>query len=61
MSRSVIEVDLIGSNTIAADNDEVLCLTEDILSKFGLRSNPEDVHVSKFQKFKRRFTAGLLG
>jgi hypothetical protein len=47
MSRGVIEVDLVGSNTEAADNDEVLCLTEDILSKFGLRSNPEDVHVSK--------------
>lgn len=50
MSRSIIEVDLVGPDTEAADDDEILCFVEYFLSKFGLRSNSENVNVSKIQK-----------
>ena len=46
MSGSVIEVDLVCSDAEATDDNEVFCLAENFLSKFSLRSNPKDMHIS---------------
>lgn len=46
MSCSVIEVDLVCSDTEATDNNEVFCLAENFLSKFSLRSYPKYMYIS---------------
>lgn len=45
MLRSIVEVDLVGSNAEAADHDQVLGLTEDFGSELGLGSDPDNVDI----------------
>jgi hypothetical protein len=49
MPCSIVEVDLICTDTEAAHNNKVLCLPQYLLCKFSLRSYPKDMHISVFQ------------
>ena len=46
MSRSIVEVDLVCSDTEATDNNEVFGLAENFLRKFSLRSYSKYMYVS---------------
>lgn len=49
VSRGIFEVDLVGTNTEASHDNQVLCFAEDSLIELGFRSDSNDVDVTTEQ------------
>jgi hypothetical protein len=63
MTGGVVEIDLVGANAEAADDQQVLGLAEDLFAESGLGANTDDVNIARKHVFvsKSVATSRLLG
>lgn len=45
----ILEIDLVGTDTEATDDDEVLCLLQDSCGELGLGANTDDVNITAIE------------